>query len=153
MNTPITFIYKKVSETLSSGDFDEKLQPLELEKPKHFDLYEKQPYRESTEIAYNLPAVFQEIYLTGSEQSAGMRVENYALKLYIEQKQLGSTAQNSHNKEETLKKLLLTEVIKNYLLQNNTTLILKKLYLDQRGKNNPVHVIEFEFSINIRNNC
>ena len=153
MQTPITFIYKKVSETLSSVDFDNELQTLELKKPLHFDLYEKQPYRESTEIAYNLPAVFQEIYLTGSEQSAGMRVENYALKLHLEQKQLGSTAQNSHNKDETLKILLFTEVVKDYLLQKNTNLILKKLYLDQRGKNNPVHVIEFEFSINIRNNC
>lgn len=153
MHPPITDLYKKITQLLTDNAFKAILLEFALKEIAHFDLYEKQPYRESTEIAYNLPAVFSEIFLNSSEQSAGMRVENYTLKLYIEQKQLGSTAESSHNQENALKTLLLTETIKDYLLKNNPVFILKKLYLDQRGKNNPVHVIEFEFSTNIRNNC
>jgi hypothetical protein len=144
-------IYSDLADTLFSAELNSFLQSQNLPLVKHFDLYEKQPFREASEIAYELPAVFAEIKLIQSQKTAGLQELTYSLRLHIEQKTLGSTAQNSHNQAETIKHVQFTDFLQLFLDKKHPQWELKGISLDQRGKNNPVHIIEYTTTKNRRN--
>ncbi|GAB4126209.1 MAG: hypothetical protein Fur0027_07120 [Raineya sp.] len=144
-------IYSNLTDTLFSVELSGFLQSQNLPPVKHFDLYEKQPFREANEIAYELPAIFAEIKLVQSRKNAGLQELTYSLRLHLEQKILGSTAQNSHNQAETIKHVQFTDFLERFLSKKHPQWELKGVVLDQRGKNNPVHIIEYTITFNRRN--
>lgn len=144
-------IYSDLADTLFSAELNGFLQANNLPTIKHLDLYEKQPFREANEIAYKLPAVFIETKLVQSKKNAGLQELTYSLLLHIEQKKLGSAAQNSHNQAETIKHVQLIDFLELFLSKKHPDWELKSVSLDLRGKNNPVHIIEYIVTKNRRN--
>ncbi|MCX7597228.1 MAG: hypothetical protein N2235_26465, partial [Fischerella sp.] len=133
----ISQFYEQLGNLLFGATLKAFLQANNLPEIAHFDLYEKQPFREATEIAYSLPAVFLESKLLNSESIAGGIEEKYLLRLHIESKNFGSTAYHSHNRTESLTHLKLTEALKLFLQKEFPQFKVASLSLDQRGTNTP----------------
>ena len=155
MTTPITSLYEAISELLLRVDIATNQKTTDI---CHVDLFETQPDREGKEIAYTLPAVFADFELTGSETGFTHK-EDYTLKIHLESAQFGSTAQNSHNKENSLKSLERAEKLKFMLIKSLkmpagfSPLQFVSLTLPKKGKNNPVHILTYKTSFHTRINC
>jgi len=144
----VSQLYQELGDMLFSTELQNFLQAENLPAVAHYDFYEKQPFREAAEIAYHLPAVFLEIRLTDSQTIAGGGVqEQYTIKLHIESLCIGSTARNSHNQAESLSHIKFTEAIKLFLAKKIPVFRISGLSFDQKGKRNPVHIIELQATI------
>jgi len=140
----VSQLYQELGDMLFGTELQNFLQAENLPAVAHYDLYEKQPFREATEIAYHLPAIFLEIKLTDSQPIAGGVQEQYSIKLHIESLCIGSTARNSHNQAESLSHIRFTEAIKLFLAKKMPVFRISGLSFDQKGKRNPVHVLELQ---------
>jgi hypothetical protein len=143
MTTPITSLYLAIGKAV-----------LSQEGIAHADLYQKQPLREATELAYALPAIFVEIDLLKSELETTYN-EEYSVKIHLESSQLGSTAMNSHNQMEALKPFATAEDVKFLLLamalpSGFSRLEFLSLIPDKTGKNHPVYILSFKVNFNYR---
>jgi len=143
----ISQFYQQLADLLFGADFRLFLASESLPKIAHLDLYEKQPLREATEIAYNLPAVFLEAKLLRTEPIPRGLEEEYNIRLHIEAANIGSTAHNSHNQNASLSHLRLTEALKLYIAKFLPAYEIAGLSLDQRGRRNPVHILELNINV------
>lgn len=152
-------IFKAVVEYLLSLDFAQNSGlPERFWQVKHSDLYEKQPNRSKGVIAYETPAVFVEFLPTRATEKDNIIREDFTINFHIESLDWGSGAANSHNREESLTKLLFLELIKGKLLEWVTPrgfsrLVLAGRKLDQEGRNNPVNTLTFTTTHNKRREC
>lgn len=143
----ISRFYQQLGDLLFGADFKAFLVSENLPEIAHLDLYEKQPFKEASEIAYNLPAIFLEPKLLRTEAAPRGLEEEYSIRLHIEAINIGSTARNSHNQNVSLTHLRLTEAIKLYIASRLPAYEITGLSLDQRGKRNPVHILDFNTTI------
>jgi hypothetical protein len=150
MNTPfyLEALYLDIAAHLTSPESIAFLAAYDLPAVAHVDLFLGQYDSEENQIAYATPAVFIEFAESqyterGRLQEAGLET----IRIHIEQRQVGSTAYNSHNRPQSLQTLRFIEAIH---------VLLKGFEGDFYGKfrrvaraseltttNHPVHIFDY----------
>lgn len=154
----ITNLYLALGNYILSEEFAKELEAQDLDSIKHVDWFKNQYKNEAKEIAYDLPAVFIEFGDSSATRDDYKIEEPIPLEFHLEQKDLGSTAMNSHNQAGSLNELKLVDKLRDWLkkfegIKHFSTLRYVGRRYDRNNKNAQVHILRFQCIFSKRRNC